>query len=110
MLRADERADAGDVRRGEAVARSADRLAAHPRELDVDAACEELDGRVRVVVEAARVGLRMAADQDDRREAPRIALDGHVVRRCDEDRAVEVGLVGELVEYPGELPLRRREA
>ena len=50
------------------------------------------------------------ADRDDRREAPRIALDRHVVRRGDEHRAAEVGGVGELVEELGELALRRREA
>ena len=100
----------GDVRCREAVAGRADRLAARPGELDVDAAREELDRRVRVVVEALRVGLGVAADGDDRREAPRVALDRHVVRRRDEDRPVEVGLVGELVQHLGELALRRREA
>ena len=50
------------------------------------------------------------ADRDHRREAPRIALDRHVVRRGDEHRAAEVGGVGELVQELGELALRRREA
>ncbi len=49
-------------------------------------------------------------DRDHRREAPRIALDRHVVRRGDEHRAAEVGGVGELVQELGELALRRREA
>ena len=52
----------------------------------------------------------MAADGDHRREAPREALDGHVVRGGDEHRAAEVGRVGELVEELRELLLRRREA
>ncbi len=39
-----------------------------------------------------------------------IALDGHVVRRRDEDRPVEVRLVRELVQHLRELALRRREA
>ena len=111
MLRAHERADPGHVRRREAVPGRADRLAAHPRQLDVDAAREELDRRVRVVDRRRqRVRLRVAADGDDGREPPRIALDRHVVRRRDEDRAVEVRLVRELVQHLGELALRRREA
>src|SRR5262249_56036778 len=52
----------------------------------------------------------VGAGRDDRREAPRIALHRHVVRRGDEHRAAEVRAVGELVEEAGELFLRRREA
>ena len=86
------------------------RGAARPGDLDVDAAGEELDRRIGVVVEGRRVGLLVAADGDDRGEAPRVALDRHVVGRRDEHRALEVRAVGELVEDPRELALRRREA
>ena len=57
MLRQDERAERRDVRRREAVARAAQRAAAGPGDLDVDAAREELDGRRRVGVEEARIVL-----------------------------------------------------
>ena len=81
-----------------------------PRHLDVHAAAEELDRRARVVEEGERVGLLVAPDGDDGREAPRVALDRHVVRRRDEHRASEVRAVGELVEDARERLLRRREA
>ena len=51
MLAEDERADAGDVGRGEAVAGGADRAALRPREVEIEAAPEELDRRRGVVVE-----------------------------------------------------------
>ena len=94
-----ERADRRDVRRREAVPGDRERAAAEPRHLDVHAAAEELDRRARVVEEVERVGLLVAPDGDDGGEAPRVALDRHVVRRGDEDRALEVRAVGELVEH-----------
>ena len=81
-----------------------------PCHLDVDAAGEELNRRVGVVVEGQRIGLFVAPDGDHRREAPRIALDRHVVGGGDEHVAVEVRRVRELVEDARELALRRREA
>ena len=87
-----------------------ERAAAEPRHLDVHAAAEELDRRARVVEEVERVGLLVASDGDDRGEAPRVALDRHVVRRRDEHGALEVRAVGELVEDARERLLRRREA
>src|SRR6478609_4588047 len=51
VLAEHERGDAAQRRRREAVAGRADRAAAQPRELDVDAACEELDRRIGVRVE-----------------------------------------------------------
>src|SRR5581483_9504039 len=41
---------------------------------------------------------------------PRVALDGQVVCRGDDGRALEVRRVGDLVQRRCELPLRRREA
>src|SRR5262249_55399525 len=87
-----------------------DARASRPGDLDVDPASEELDRRIWVVEEGQRVRLLVAADGDDRGEAPRIALDWHVVRRRDEHRAPEVGAVRGLVEDPGDLALRRRKA
>ena len=87
-----------------------DRLAAEPRDVDVQAAREELDRRRRVGVEDERVGVLVAADRDDAREPPGEALDRHVVRRGDEHRALEVGGVGELVQPVDVLLLRRRQA
>ena len=110
MLAEDERADAGDVGRGEAVAGAAERAAVEPRDVEVEAAPEELDRRRGVVVEGQRVGLLVAPDGDDAREAPREALHGHVVSRGDEEDALEVGAVGELVEPLHVLRPRRREA
>ena len=110
VLREDERRDAGDVRCGEAVAGAAERAAAGPRDVDVDAAREELDRRVGVRVPHEWIALLVAADRDHRREPPGVAVHGHVVRGGDEDRPVEVGDVGELVELLGEPALRRREA
>src|SRR4029079_17820158 len=110
VLREPERADAAHVLRREAVPGGEDRAAAEPRDLDPDAAGEELDRRRRVVEEGHRVGLLVAPHGDDRREAPRVALDRHVVRRRDEDGVVEVRAVGELVQQLRELALRRREA
>ena len=69
-----------------------------PRELDLDAAGEELDRRVRVGVELERIGAGVAADRDDGGEAPRVAHDRHVVRRRDDHRVLEVGGVGELAQ------------
>ena len=56
MLAENQRRDPGDARRREAVAGRRHRLAAEPRNVDVDAAREELDRRVgvRVVEEAGR--------------------------------------------------------
>src|SRR5262249_43468361 len=110
VLGEDQRADAAHVRRREAVPRRADRGIADPGDLDVDAAREELNRRRRLVEEGERVVLLVATDRDDGREAPRVALDRHVVRRSDKDGAAKVRAVGELVEEPRELLLRRREA
>ena len=86
------------------------RAALQPREVEVEPAPEELDRRRRVVVEGQRVGLLVAADRDDAREAPREALHRHVVGRGDEEDALEVGAVGELVQPLDVLRARRREA
>src|SRR5438132_4414719 len=110
MLGHDQRADPGDVRGREAVARAAQRLAAEPRDVDLEPAREELDGRRRVVVVRQRVVLLVASDGDHRGEAPREALDRHVVRGRDEHRASKIRRVGQLVQRLRELPLRRREA
>src|SRR4051812_28546924 len=110
MLAADERADPAHVRRGEAVARRAHRRAARPRDLDVHAAGEELDRRARVVEERQRVALLVAADREDGREAPRIALDRQVMRRGDEHGTAGVRAVCPGVQDGGGLPPRPREA
>ena len=110
VLREHQRGDPGDVRRREAVAGAAERAAARPRDLDVDAAREELDRRVGVRVPDERIALLVAADRDDGREPPRVAVHRQVVRGRDEDRPVEVREVGELVQLLGEAALRGREA
>src|SRR5581483_4675732 len=110
MLAEDQRGDTRDARRGEAVARRADRRASDPGDVDVDAAREELDGRIRVGVVDERVGLLVAAHGDDRREAPRERLDGHVVRGCDQHGATKVRAVGDLAQQVAELLLGGREA
>src|SRR5439155_17693789 len=71
MLSEHERAQAGDVRRGEAVPSAPDTRPARPGDLDVDAAREELHRRVGVVEERLRVCLLVASDRDHRGEAPR---------------------------------------
>ncbi len=86
------------------------RAAVQPREIEVEAAPEELDRRRGVVVEGQRVGLLVAADGDHAREAPREALHGHVVGGGDEEDALEVGMVGELVKPLHVFRPRRREA
>ena len=100
----------GDVRSREAVARADEAPAAVPGDLDVDAPGEELNRRRRVVVVGVRVFLLVAPDGDHAREAPGIALDGHVVGGRDQHRATEVCGVRELVQEGRELLLRRREA
>ena len=89
---------------------AAQRAAVRATRVEVEAAPEELDRRRGVVVEGQRVGLLVAPDGDDAREAPREALHGHVVGRGDEEDALEVGAVGELVEPLDVLRPRRREA
>ena len=81
-----------------------------PGDLDVDSPGEELDRRGGVVVVGVRVFLLVAPDRDHAREAPGIALDGHVVSGGDEHRATEVCGVRELVQERRELLLGRREA
>src|SRR5712692_1619489 len=110
MLREDECRDPGDVRGGEAVTGADESATAVPGDLDVDAPSEELDRGGGVVVVLVRVFLLVAPDRDDAREAPRIALDGHVVSGGDEHRATEVCGVRELVQEGRELLLGRREA
>ena len=110
MLAQDERAQAGDVRRCEAVAGCGDRLAAEPRYLDVQAAREELDRRARVCVKDEGIRVLVAADRDDACEPPREALHGHVVCGGDEHRPFEVRDVGELVQPLAVPPFRRRQA
>ena len=110
VLAQDQGGDPGDARRGEAVARGADRAAAEPGDLHVDAACEELDGRIGVGVVEERVVVLVAADGDDRREAPRERFDRHVVRGGDQHGALEVGGVGQLVQVVAEFTLGRGEA
>ena len=51
-----QRADTRDVRRGEAVARDPQLAAVEPRDVDPDAAGEELDRRLGVVVVGERIG------------------------------------------------------
>src|SRR5207244_2507071 len=106
----DDGTDRRDVRSREAVPTRADRAAAEPRDLDADAAGEELDRRRGVVEEGERVRLLMAPDGDHGGEAPGIALDRHVVSGGYENGAAEVGAVRQLVQELRELALRRREA
>ena len=61
-------------------------------------------------MELVRLGAIVTRDGDDRREPPGPAHHWHVVRGGDDDRAVEVGLVEQLVKRRGELPPGRREA
>ena len=111
VLREHERRQAGDVRCGEAVAggsgaccrRTRRRRGRSPR-------AKNSTGGFGFAYHSQRVVALVAPDRDHRREAPRVALDRHVVRRGDEHRAAEVGAVGELVEQLRELALRRREA
>src|SRR6185295_1368672 len=103
VLGKNEGADTAHVRGREAVTRRADCGAADPRDVDVDAAGEELDRRRWVVEEGFRILLLVAADGDHRREPPRVALDRHVVSRSDEHGAAEIGAVGELVQKTREL-------
>src|SRR5215211_3302239 len=110
VLREDERTDAGHVRRSEAIPGAAQRRAAEPGDVDVDAAREELHRRIRVVEELLALVELVAADRDDGRELPRIALDRHVVRRRHEHGALEVGAVREVVQDGGEVALGRGEA
>src|SRR5215210_4747958 len=70
VLREDERADAGHVRRREAVTRAAQRRAAQPGDVDVDAASEELHRRVRVVEELLFFVECVGAHRDDGGELP----------------------------------------
>src|SRR5581483_9987480 len=105
-----ERGDPGDGGRREAVSGRADRAAAEPGDVDVDATREELDRRIRIGEEDERVVALVAPDRDDRREPPRVRLDRHVVRGGDQHRPLEVGRVGELAKRVAELSLRRREA
>ena len=110
MLGEDQGTDAADVRRREAVSAAADDSTPEPGDVDVDSAGEELDRRRRVVEIRERVPAFVRADRDDRGEPPRIALNGHVVRRGDQHRAAKVGAVGDLVKGANELAFRRREA
>ena len=110
MLAQDERAQPGHVRGREAVAGAAQRPASEPGDVDVEAPREELDRRVRVGVEGEGIVELVAADRDDAREAPREALDRHVVRRGDEHVPLEVRGVGERVKLVDVLLLRRRQA
>src|SRR5205085_3476650 len=110
VLCEDQGADRAHVRGREAVTRRTDPGAADPGDLDIDATAEKLDRRRRVVEERQRVGFLVAADRDHRREPPGIALDRHVVSRGDQDGAPEVSAVGELVQEPRKVLLRRREA
>ena len=98
------------MRRREAVAGGLDLRSAGPRDLDADAAAEELHRRVGVVEERHRIVLLVTTDRDHRRELPRVALDRHVVRRGHQHAALEVRVVGDLVKDRGELLLRRRQA
>src|SRR4051812_34180385 len=110
MLGHDQGADTAHVRRREAVPGREDLAASEPRDLDPDAAREELDRRGGGVKERQRGGPLVAADPDHGGETPGGALDGHVVRRGDEHRALEVRGVSELVQQSRELALRGREA
>src|SRR5258708_12255029 len=96
--------------RREAVARATHRPATGPRDVDVDAAGEELDGRRRIRIPDQRIGFLVAPDRHHRGESPRVALDRHVVRGGDEQRPAEIRAVGELVERLGEALLRGGEA
>src|SRR6187200_373111 len=93
VLREHERGDPRDVRGREAVAGAAERGAAWPCHLDVDATREELDRRGGVRVPDERIALLVAADRDDGREPPGVTVHGKVVRGRDQDRAVEVRVV-----------------
>src|SRR6185437_13691405 len=110
VLGPDERAHAGDVRRREAVPGGAHAQASHPGDAHVHPAGEELHGRVGIAEIGERVVELVARDRDHRREPPRVARDRHVVGRGDDDAALEVGGVGEVVQHLDEPALRGREA
>ena len=98
MLRQDQRDEAGDVRRGEAVAGGDRTAAVLPGDRYVDAPRPELDRRRRVVVDPPGIRLRVRGDREDGGEERRIARRPDVVGRAHQGRAAEVRAVGEVME------------
>src|SRR5690349_17527426 len=103
MLAEDQRAVAGDVRRGEAVAGGPPDAARQPADLDVGPVREELHGRGGVIEELAGVAGVVAADRDNGGKTPGKALDRQVVGRRDQHGLAEVGVVGERAQVVHEL-------
>ena len=109
VLRLHERGEPGDVRCRERVPRRDRRPAIEPRDLHIDAACEELGGGLGVRVEAQRVVRGVARDAGDRREERGVADAGDVVGRRDDERIAEVGAIAHLVERQRPILLRRAQ-
>ena len=82
---------------------------ARPADLHVHSTRVELDRRTRVVKVRLRIRAGVARDRQHRSEAPRPAVDRHVVRRGDKHATAEVRLVGQLAQRGGKPRLRRRE-
>src|SRR5579862_7092579 len=110
MLGQDQRTDTGHEGGGERVASGDDPATVEPCDLDVDATREKFDRRTRVVQELKRVLTVVAGDRDHRGEAPRITAHVEVMCRCDENRAGEVRVIGDLVQQRSGLAPGRGKA
>jgi len=98
VLRQQQGHERGDVRRGKRVAGGHGHAAVAPGDRHVNAPRPELDRRLGVVEEPPRIRIAVRRDADHRAEQRRVAGAGHVVRGAHQHHALEIGLVGELVE------------